>query len=180
MEFDGITGGELQRIAHSLRNGDVPPDCYSCCHAGVLPSAILVGEISHPCRSKCSPAARTVTSGNTLRQVLTIIAAEFELICPGCSRPQAPGTASVGGGGGAAIPQLSPWAGLCLHPLLPPAAPWTRSVLSGFGGQPDPSTRPRQRRRRRAYESLQGRPEVGPLPTPRRCHGAGRRQVSPM
>src|SRR5437588_9157806 len=24
----------------------------------------------------------------------------------------------------------------------------------------------------RAYESLQGRPEVGPLPTPRRCHAA--------
>src|SRR5216117_3494608 len=23
---------------------------------------------------------------------------------------------------------------------------------------------------RRVYESLQGRPEVGPLPTPRRCH----------
>jgi len=27
-------------------------------------------------------------------------------------------------------------------------------------------------RRRRVYESLQGRPEVGPLPTPRRCHAA--------
>src|SRR5271170_4561525 len=26
--------------------------------------------------------------------------------------------------------------------------------------------------RRRVYESLQGRPEVGPLPTPRRCHAA--------
>jgi len=25
---------------------------------------------------------------------------------------------------------------------------------------------------RRVYESLQGRPEVGPLPTPRRCHAA--------
>jgi hypothetical protein len=25
---------------------------------------------------------------------------------------------------------------------------------------------------RRVYESLQGRPEVGPLPTPRRCHTA--------
>ena len=24
----------------------------------------------------------------------------------------------------------------------------------------------------RVYESLQGRPEVGPLPTPRRCHAA--------
>ena len=37
--------------------------------------------------------------------------------------------------------------------------------------------------RRRVYESLQGRPEVGPLPTPRRCHAAPverRRQVSPM
>jgi len=36
---------------------------------------------------------------------------------------------------------------------------------------------------RRVYESLQGRPEVGPLPTPRRCHATvtGRcRQVSPM
>jgi hypothetical protein len=38
-------------------------------------------------------------------------------------------------------------------------------------------------RSRRVYESLQGRPEVGPLPTPRRCHAtviARRRQVSPM
>ena len=36
---------------------------------------------------------------------------------------------------------------------------------------------------RRVYESLQGRPEVGPLPTPRRCHATvirRRRQVSPM
>ncbi len=36
-----------------------------------------------------------------------------------------------------------------------------------------------------AYESLQGRPEVCPLPTPRRCHSAGsipavRLQGSPM
>jgi hypothetical protein len=36
-----------------------------------------------------------------------------------------------------------------------------------------------------AYESLQGRPEVRPLPTPRRCHSAGgipavRLQGSPM
>ena len=28
----------------------------------------------------------------------------------------------------------------------------------------------RQNAGRRVYESLQGRPEVGPLPTPRRCH----------
>jgi hypothetical protein len=37
--------------------------------------------------------------------------------------------------------------------------------------------------RRRVYESLQGRPEVGPLPTPRRYHAASgkrRRQASPM
>src|SRR5882757_5761510 len=33
----------------------------------------------------------------------------------------------------------------------------------------DPSARPGFRLRR-VYESLQGRPEVGPLPTPRRCH----------
>lgn len=31
---------------------------------------------------------------------------------------------------------------------------------------------PNRTRSRRAYESLQGRPEVGPLPTPRRCHAA--------
>ncbi len=29
-------------------------------------------------------------------------------------------------------------------------------------------------RRQRLYESLQGRPEVGPLPTPRRCHSVRR------
>ena len=28
------------------------------------------------------------------------------------------------------------------------------------------------KRSRRVYKSLQGRPEVGPLPTPRRCHAA--------
>src|SRR5262249_61319577 len=106
MKFHGITGGELQRVAHSLRNGDVPPDCYSCCHAGVLRSAIPA--VSHPCWSKCSPAARMATSGNTLRQELTIIAAEFELICPGCSRPRAPGTASLGGGGGNRTPVRKP------------------------------------------------------------------------
>ncbi len=27
-----------------------------------------------------------------------------------------------------------------------------------------------ERLSRQVYESLQGRPEVGPLPTPRRCH----------
>ena len=48
---------------------------------------------------------------------------------------------------------------------------WTRSVLSGCHGQLDPSARPGLCRRR-VYESLQGRPEVGPLPTPRRCHAA--------
>ena len=37
----------------------------------------------------------------------------------------------------------------------------------------------------RTYESLQGRPEVGPLPTPRRCHSAslavsGFADVSPV
>jgi hypothetical protein len=37
--------------------------------------------------------------------------------------------------------------------------------------QCDPSARPGFRRRR-VYESLQGRPEVGLLPTPRRCHAA--------
>ena len=66
-------------------------------------------------------------------------------------------------------------------PTLPGSA-WTRSVLSGCHGQLDPSARPGNSRRR-IYESLQGRPEVGPLPTPRRCHaapGEGRRQVSSM
>ena len=32
---------------------------------------------------------------------------------------------------------------------------------------------PRVARGQPTYESLQGRPEVGPLPTPRRCHSAG-------
>ena len=41
------------------------------------------------------------------------------------------------------------------------------------------------KRRQPVYESLQGRPEVCPLPTPRRCHSAGgipavRLQGSPM
>lgn len=31
---------------------------------------------------------------------------------------------------------------------------------------------------RQVYESLQGRPEVGPLPTPRRCHAIPRRMPS--
>jgi len=49
-----------------------------------------------------------------------------------------------------------------------------RSVLSGGSKtfRSDPSARPEPRRSRRVYESLQGRPEVGPLPTPRRCHAA--------
>ena len=41
----------------------------------------------------------------------------------------------------------------------------------------DPSFRP-GKRLRRIYESLQGRPEVGPLPTPRRCHAAPERAPS--
>jgi hypothetical protein len=44
-----------------------------------------------------------------------------------------------------------------------------RSVLSSSVKKLDPSARPGLRRRR-VYESLQGRPEVGLLPTPRRCH----------
>ena len=67
-----------------------------------------------------------------------------------------------------------------LHPRLSAAAwtmpsslhltrEWMRSVLSSrsFGWILVPAPR---FRRRRVYESLQGRPEVGLLPTPRRCH----------
>ena len=50
---------------------------------------------------------------------------------------------------------------------------------------PDPSAGPSGRPDRPVYESLQGRPEVGPLPTPRRCHAvlptaAGFADVSPV
>ena len=45
----------------------------------------------------------------------------------------------------------------------------------------NPSTRSSILVEQRAYESLQGRPGVGPLPTPRRCHTTGRwLQGSPM
>ena len=54
-----------------------------------------------------------------------------------------------------------------------PDGAWMRSVLSGSQqSEPDPSARPGSVLPRRVYESLQGRPEVGPLPTPRRCHAA--------
>ena len=57
-------------------------------------------------------------------------------------------------------------------------------VIRTIASIPDPSTRPSLYGLRRVYESLQGRPEVGLLPTPRRCHAAcvsaQRRQVSPM
>jgi hypothetical protein len=50
---------------------------------------------------------------------------------------------------------------------------------------PDPSAGPSGCPDRPVYESLQGRPEVGPLPTPRRCHAAllaaaGFADVSPV
>ena len=90
----------------------------------------------------------------------------------------------VGGGGGTAGPRLSPRAGLCLHPVAR-----MRSVLSArlrrilvSAHRHGPSARPEQR----TYESLQGRPEVGPLPTPRRCRaalgqgGVGFADVSPV
>jgi len=51
---------------------------------------------------------------------------------------------------------LSPGCGAC-YPALHRPGP------SGRSGFPQ-----------RFYESLQGRPEVGPLPTPRRCHAAFR------
>jgi hypothetical protein len=44
-------------------------------------------------------------------------------------------------------------------------------VIAAATASFDPSIRPGSCRRR-VYESLQGRPEVGPLPTPRRCHAA--------
>lgn len=52
-----------------------------------------------------------------------------------------------------------------------------------IGLEPDPSARPGAQAPRRVYESLQGRPGVRLLPTPRRRHAAvlrRRRQVSPM
>jgi hypothetical protein len=78
-----------------------------------------------------------------------------------------PGT-TTGGGGGTAHPRLSPRAGLCLHPFAHRAsgcgACYPTDRISAIL-VPAPGLR-----RRRVYESLQGRPEVGPLPTPRRCH----------
>ena len=62
-------------------------------------------------------------------------------------------------------------AGLCLHPI--PLRQWERSVLFWMensrilvAAHPFPN--------QPLYESLQGRPEVGPLPTPRRYPGTGR------
>ncbi len=72
----------------------------------------------------------------------------------------------VGGGGGTAVPRLSPRAGLCLHPVARMrsvlfAEAFRRILVSAL-----------RKSGQRTYESLQGRPEVGPLPTPRRCHAA--------
>ena len=70
--------------------------------------------------------------------------------------------ASVGGGGGTAVPPLSRRAGLCHHP----GQCRGRGVLSSAcatGSWVLPRLVPRQ-----LHESLQGRPEVSPLPTPRR------------
>lgn len=72
----------------------------------------------------------------------------------------------VGGGGGTVHPRLSLRTGLCLHPLAR-----MRSVLSGASSASNPGARPAcVNMLRRVHESLQGRPEVGLLPTPRRCH----------
>lgn len=73
------------------------------------------------------------------------------------------------------IPRLSTRPGLCLHPSPSGAGRVIRP-------EPDPSARPAEARR--VYESLQGSPAVGPLATPRRCHGPPEsfecRQGSPM
>ena len=64
---------------------------------------------------------------------------------------------------GQPVPPLSRRAGLCLHPLQDAERVIrVRRIL--VPAHPLPG--------RRVYESLQGRPEVGPLPTPRRCHAA--------
>jgi hypothetical protein len=62
-------------------------------------------------------------------------------------------------------PHLSMWPGLCLHPITR-----VRGVLSSrICDRILVLARPEARR---AYESLQGSPAVGPLATPRRCHAA--------
>src|SRR3954468_13773721 len=72
----------------------------------------------------------------------------------------------VGGGGGTVHPRLSLRPGLCLHPLRD-----AERVIRPFIHEPNPGARPACLRvLRRVHESLQGRPEVGLLPTPRRCH----------
>ena len=74
----------------------------------------------------------------------------------------------VGGGGGTVHPRLSLRTGLCLHPHREDA----ERVIRPFTLKPDPGARPAcANMLRRVHESLQGRPEVGPLPTPRRCLG---------
>jgi hypothetical protein len=77
------------------------------------------------------------------------------------------------------IPHLSVRPGLCLHPdRIRPDGVRMRGVLSALprilvNALPLPD--------QRLYESLQGRSEVGPLPTPRRCRvGLSRLQGSPM
>jgi hypothetical protein len=73
------------------------------------------------------------------------------------------GWPSNGGGGGTAVPSLS--GGLDYAFILLPGCgacyPLARILVRA-------PRLPAQR----VYESLQGRPEVGPLPTPRRCHAA--------
>ena len=70
----------------------------------------------------------------------------------------------IGGGGGTAFPNLSAWAGLCLHPDI-----GMRSVLFARSIQANPSYRSCHSGHQRRYESLQGKPEVSLLLTPRRC-----------
>src|SRR5580704_14509337 len=75
--------------------------------------------------------------------------------------------------GGQRVPWLSPRPGLCLHPCrlirqacgacYPAEALFRIRILV---------LAPNASVLRRVYESLQGRAEVGPLPTPRRYHAA--------
>lgn len=70
------------------------------------------------------------------------------------------------------------WAGLCLHPSYAGMrsvllnSPTPRPSPQGERervGEPNPSVDSSARAPQPAYESLQGRPDVGHLPTPRRC-----------
>ena len=91
----------------------------------------------------------------------------YTSICPPSKKRRHPVAqmARDGGGGGTADPSLSRRAGLCLHP-----ASRMRGVLFAANCLRILVPAHCNRLHQPAYESLQGRPEVGPLPTPRRCH----------